>query len=96
MALAAAVVAYRTYQGTDKTGRPSYIGRIRAALRQYSEAFLLGSDISSAVLADLRTFLASDAQELPQSLRQLLRIVQSEVTCLLLHAVPAAPVGFPM
>ena len=88
MALAAAVVAYRACQGSDKAGRPSYVGRVRAALRQYSEAFLLGSDISAALLADLRNFLASDAQELPQSLRQLLRIAQSEVACLppLYHA----------
>ena len=80
MALAAAVVAYRSCQSGDKGAREvSYLGRVRAALRKYSEAFLLGSDISSALLRDLQAFLASDAAELPRSFRQLLRLASSQV-----------------
>ncbi len=80
MAVAAAVVAYRAHQGSGKDDeQQSYLGRLRAALRRYSEAFLLGSDISAALLHDLQAFLASDGQELPRSLRQLLRLAQPQV-----------------
>lgn len=72
------MLAYRTYYGTDK-GRGSYIGRLRTALRKYSEAFVAGSEISSLLLSDLQSYLSSDAQELPQSFRQLLRLAESQV-----------------
>ena len=99
--MGAGVVAYRTYNGKEPVAGWSYLARVRKALRKYSEAFLIGSDISSLLLRDLQTFLASDAQELPQSFKQLLRLAQSQVratracvaltTCARLHAgVPHA------
>ena len=57
----------------------SYLTRVRKALREYSEAFLMGSEISSLLLRDLQAFLASDAQDLPQSLKQVLKLAESEV-----------------
>ena len=77
--MGAGVVAYRTYSGKEPVAGWSYLLRVRKALRKYSEAFLLGSDISSLLLRDMQTFLASDAQELPQSFKQLLRVAQSQV-----------------
>ena len=92
MAVAATIVAYKSYQSGDKGPRVSYLGRIRAALRKYSEAFLLGSDISSALLRDLQAFLASDAAELPQSFRQLLRLANSQVLlAILVHTFARLP-----
>jgi hypothetical protein len=78
MTVAAAVLVYRSYYGTDK-GTVSYMGRLRAALQNYSNALMMGSEISSLLLSDLQTFLASDTQELPQSLKQLLRLAESKV-----------------
>ena len=77
--MGAGVVAYRTYSGKEPVAGWSYLLRVRKALQKYSEAFLLGSDISSLLLRDLQTFLASEAQELPQSFKQLLRMAQSQV-----------------
>ena len=57
----------------------SYLTRVRKALREYSEAFLMGSEISSLLLRDLQAFLASNAQDLPQSLKQVLKLAESEV-----------------
>lgn len=75
---AAAVLAYRSYYGT-KSGGESYVSRLRAALRKYSEAFLLGSEVSSLLLSDLQSFLTSDSDQLPQSFKQLLRLAESQV-----------------
>ena len=80
--MGAGVVAYRTYNGKEPVAGRSYLARVRTALRKYSEAFLIGSDISSLLLRDLQTFLASDAQELPQSFKQLFRLAQSQVRIL--------------
>ena len=49
MTAVAAVLAYRSYQGNEE-GRQTYLGRLRSALRKYSEAFLLGAEISSSLL----------------------------------------------
>ena len=96
--MGAGVVAYRTYRGEEPVAGWSYLLRIRKALRKYSEAFLVGSDISSLLLRDLQTFLASDAKELPQSFRQLFRLAQSQVrirtaheTCSGSAVLPPAP-----
>lgn len=78
MTAAAAVLIYRSYYGTDK-GTVSYISRLRASLRNYSNALMMGSEISSLIFSDLQAFLASDSQELPQSLKQLLRLAESKV-----------------
>ena len=77
--MGAGVLAYRTYSGKEPVAGWSYLLRVRKALRSYSEAFLTGSEISSLLLRDLQTFLTSDAQELPQSFKQLLRLAHSQV-----------------
>ena len=79
LVVGAGVVAYRSYSGKEAVPGWSYVSRVRNALRRYSEAFLMGSEISSLLLRDLQTFLASDAQELPQSFKQLLRLAESQV-----------------
>ena len=78
LVMGAGVVAYRSYSGKEPVAGWSYLQRVRKALRRYSEAFLMGSEISSLLLRDLQTFLASDAQELPQSFKQLFRLAESE------------------
>ena len=75
----AGVVAYRSYSKKEPVAGGSYLTRVRKALREYSEAFLMGSEISSLLLRDLQAFLASDAQDLPQSLKQVLKLAESEV-----------------
>lgn len=87
LVMGAGVVAYRTYRGEEPVAGWSYLLRVRKALRKYSEAFLVGSDISSLLLKDLQTFLASDAEELPQSFKQLLRLAQSQVKFLRAHEI---------
>ncbi len=75
---AAAVLAYRSYYRT-KDGGESYLSRLRIALRKYSEAFLVGSEVSSLLLSDLQSFLTSDSEQIPQSFKQLLRLAESQV-----------------
>ena len=77
--MGAGVVAYRSYSSKEPVAGWSYLTRARKALREYSEAFLMGSEISSLLLRDLQAFLASDAQDLPQSLKQVLKLAESEV-----------------
>lgn len=55
-----------------------YVARLRAALKQYSEAFLAGAEVSAGIMRDLQAFLAGDVEELPVSLRQLSRLAQSQ------------------
>ncbi|KAK9841033.1 hypothetical protein WJX81_006662 [Elliptochloris bilobata] len=55
-----------------------YVARLRAALKQYSEAFLAGAELSASVMRDLQAFLDGDVEELPVSLRQLSRLAQSQ------------------
>ncbi|CAL8468532.1 g8072 [Coccomyxa elongata] len=74
---AAAVLAYRSYYRT-KDGGESYLSRLRIALRKYSEAFLVGSEVSSLLLSDLQSFLTSDSELIPQSFKQLLRLAESQ------------------
>jgi hypothetical protein len=62
----------------DKRG---YVARLRAALKQYSEAFLAGAELSASVMRDLQAFTAGDVEELPVSLRQLSRLAQSQARC---------------
>ena len=73
------MVAYRSYSRKEPVAGWSYLTRLRKALREYSEAFLMGSEISSLLLRDLQAFLASDAKDLPQSLKQVLKLAESEV-----------------
>ena len=52
---------------------------LQKAGNNYSAALLAGADISAGILTDLRLFLQSDSNELPDSLRQLTKLLQSEV-----------------
>lgn len=74
---AAAVLAYRSYHCT-KDGGDSYLSRLRVALQKYSDAFLVGSEVSSLLLSDLQSFLTSDSEQIPQSFKQLLRLAESQ------------------
>lgn len=53
------------------------ISRLRNTFTNYSAAAATVSETVALVSNDLRTFLASDATELPQSLRQLNKLLQS-------------------
>lgn len=71
-------LAYRAYQ-TDAYGRSkSYLSKLRAALQQYTDAVATGGDICATIMRDLRQFLQSDGDEVPSSLRQVSKLLQSE------------------
>ena len=69
------VPVWTTAGAADKRG---YVARLRAALKQYSEAFLAGAEVSAGIMRDLQAFLAGDVEELPVSLRQLSLLAQSQ------------------
>lgn len=70
-------LAYRAYQ-SDAYGRSkAYLLKLRTALQQYTDAAATGGEICATILRDLQTFLASDAAEVPPSLRQVSRLLQS-------------------
>lgn len=71
-----------------------YFGRLRQALLKYADALSTGADTLNAVLLDLQRFLHSDASEVPPSLRQLARLLQSqEATAATTQAVSAIVKG---
>ena len=83
-ALAGGLLLYRALtavadEAAGAADKRSYVARLRAALKQYSEAFLAGAELSAHVMRDLQAFLAGDVEELPVSLRQLSRLAQSQV-----------------
>lgn len=69
-AAAAGYGAYRLY-------RSDVLARLRAALDAYAAAFGTGADTLQLLADDLQRFLRSNASEVPPSLRQLARIMQS-------------------
>jgi hypothetical protein len=74
---AAGYAAYRLYHsGAIGEGRQR-VARLRAAVAAYAEAFGTGGATLQLLLGDLHTFLQSDRQEVPPSLRQLARLMQS-------------------
>ncbi|PSC73345.1 PHLOEM PROTEIN 2-LIKE A10 [Micractinium conductrix] len=77
---ATAYTAYRLYrshrQGTLAAWAAS-VSRLRAALAAYTDALGSGADTLALLAADLRAFLGSDSTDLPPSLRQLARLLQS-------------------
>ncbi|KAK9866189.1 hypothetical protein WJX84_004781 [Apatococcus fuscideae] len=93
VSIAGLLIAYRYYQSIPKSeGEPelSYLQRFKLALKRYSDAFLLGSDLASGILRDLHTFVQSDSSEVPQSIRQLARLLQSREVAQSTSALTAA------
>lgn len=71
-----AVVAYVAH-------RQGYLKRrgkwpLLEALSSYRQALVTGGAVASKLASDLQAFIDSDAEEIPASLRQLLRLAQSE------------------
>ena len=67
-------------------GRHGSISKAGAAWRQwriafakYSAAAGAGADILSSVLSNLRDYVQSDQEELPQSVKQLAKLAKSQV-----------------
>lgn len=72
---AAAVYAYRC----DAFARSKrYFGRLRQALQRYTEAFAIGGDMCATFMRDLHDFMNSRDDEVPSTLRQLAKLIQSE------------------
>ncbi|KXZ50630.1 hypothetical protein GPECTOR_15g314 [Gonium pectorale] len=79
-AAAAAVTLYAAYQGSAdprKKRPPSQLQRLRKLLADYSAAAQAFGDTAALVSSDLQQFLQSESSELPQSLRQLNKLLQS-------------------
>ncbi|GLC45605.1 hypothetical protein PLESTB_001784800 [Pleodorina starrii] len=92
-AAAAAVTVYATYKyagsstssSDGDTGGPegrarrqqSQFQRLKSMFKNYSEAASTLAETAALVSEDLRQFLSSDAAELPQSLRQLNKLLQA-------------------
>ncbi|KAI7840832.1 hypothetical protein COHA_005478 [Chlorella ohadii] len=74
---ATAYALYRLYRSDALQSTARSLRRLRAALAAYADACGTGADTLRLVLADLHAFLQSDRRELPPSLRQLARLMQS-------------------
>lgn len=71
-------LAYRAYE-SDAYGRSKrYITKLRASLQKYSDALATGGDISASILRDLQEFLQSEGNEVPPTLRQVSKLLQSQ------------------
>ena len=90
--LAGAVLLYKLYHSRRITQARHQYNRFIEALSSYNQAFLAGADISAAICKDLQSFLQSDSQELPQSLRQLAQLLQAEETQAATSSIAAATV----
>jgi len=53
--------------------------RLSKGADAYGNGFLLSGECTSLVMQDLHHFLTSDAEEMPQSLKQLLKLAKSKV-----------------
>lgn len=71
-------LAYRAYE-SDAYGRSKrYITKLRASLQKYSDALATGGDICASILRDLQEFLQSEGNEVPPTLRQVSKLLQSQ------------------
>jgi len=73
-AAAAAYLAYKAYTSESA----NKLAKLRNTISNYGAAFGSLSASAALVSSDLHTFLNSDAQELPRSLRQLNKLLQSQ------------------
>jgi hypothetical protein len=76
-AAAAGYGAYRLYHSEAAASGRRQLAQLRTAVAAYADAFGTGADTLQLLLADLRSFLQSDRQQVPPSLRQLARLMQS-------------------
>ncbi|KAK9830400.1 hypothetical protein WJX72_011543 [[Myrmecia] bisecta] len=77
-AVAGAVLLYQAYHSETYSAARKYIARVKAALQRYSEGFFTAAELTASVLEDLRRYVQSEDSDLPQSLRQVLKLVESE------------------
>jgi hypothetical protein len=64
---------------SDAYGRSKrYMTKLRTALQQYSDALATGGDICASILRDLQQFLQSEGDEVPATLRQVSKLLQSQ------------------
>lgn len=90
--LAGAVLLYKLYHSERLARARRQYQRFSEALSSYNQAFLAGADISAAISKDLQSFLQSDSQELPQSLRQLAQLLQAKEIQAATSSIAAATV----
>jgi hypothetical protein len=71
-------LAYQAYE-SDAYGRSKrYMAKLRAAIQQYSDALATGGEICANVLRDLQQFIQSEGDEVPPTLRQVSKLLQSQ------------------
>jgi hypothetical protein len=71
-------LAYQAYE-SDVYGRSKrYMSKVKAALQQYSDALSTGGEICARILRDLQQFLQSEGDEVPPTLRQVSKLLQSQ------------------
>ena len=93
IAAVALYASYKLYTSETVASLRTLRRRMALALESYSQAAVLSSELSISVMHDLQAFLASESDELPQSLRQLSKVARSGVrSCGSRHTVTAAEV----
>lgn len=70
-------IIYRTYK-MDTLGRTKRcFERLRTALQQYIDALASGGELLSSIVRDLELYIQSDSDEIPSSLSQVAKLLQS-------------------
>ncbi len=90
--VAGAVLLYKLYHSERIARAWRQYQRLTFAFSSYNQALLAGAEISAAISNDLKSFLQSDSQDLPQSLRQLAHLFQAEETQAAASSIAAATV----
>lgn len=72
-----AALAYQAYRSNVYGRGRAYVSRLQAALQRYSEALATGGELCASVLRDLQQFLESERDDVPHSLRQMSKLLQS-------------------
>jgi hypothetical protein len=75
--VALTALAYQAYTSGIYSRSKSYLVRLRTALQIYSEALATGGEICATVLRDLQLFLESGRDDVPPSLCQVSKLLQS-------------------
>lgn len=75
------LAVYKAYQSETVTNKRKELNdrldRFMETVQNYSDAMISGGRVFSVLLKDLLTFLTSDQEEIPQSIRQLTRLLRS-------------------